>query len=239
MNIILCGYNWIGCYALEHFLGDSSNNVFVYTHESSNQDVDMVDLCKKLNVNFSTKNINESDLPFIPDLICSAYYRYIINQNIIDKVNGKIFNIHPSLLPDYKGCSSLTWALINGEKKVGFTYHYIDAAVDTGNIILQKELKVEEWDSQETLYLRVMFEASKHFKESVDRVLNGDLGKIQDDLGRYYNRGCPHDGIIDDNWGEEKIRRFIRAMNYAPRPGAKIDKYEVFKFDEYTLKKNK
>ena len=71
-------------------------------------------------------------------MICSIYYRYIIEEEIINCVNGKIFNLHPSLLPNYKGCSSLTWAMINGEAEVGYSYHYIDVTLDTGNVILQK-----------------------------------------------------------------------------------------------------
>ena len=87
----------------------------------------------------------------------------MIKQDVIDIVNGKIFNLHPALLPKYRGCSSVTWAMINGEKECGFTYHYIDKGCDTGKIILQKAIKIEDFDTQLTLYNRVMFESMDYF----------------------------------------------------------------------------
>ncbi len=233
MKVIICGYNWIGCYALKNFLEDKNNEVFVFTHPSKDQDVDLIEYCESLNIKYSIDNINNSILPFEPDLIFSAYYKYIINEEIIKKVNGNIFNVHPSLLPDYKGCSSLTWAMINGEKEVGFTYHYIDSSIDTGNIILQKKIDIYEWDSQETLYLRVMFEASKYLNEVVDLVLSNYEGLAQPKGGRYFERGCPHEGQINENWSQSKVKRFIKAMNYSPRSLAKFNNAEISSYKDY------
>lgn len=232
MKVILCGYNWIGCKALSLLL-EKGYEVFVYTHENPSYVNSLLELCEKYDVNFSTKKIKLKNLPFTPDMICSIYYRYIISENVIDAVKGKIFNLHPSLLPDYKGCSSLTWALINGEKEVGFSYHYINKGIDTGNIILQKKIKVEDWDTQINLYQRAMFEASKYFIEVFDKVNNGYAGEEQQAGGEYYKRGCPHDGKIDPSWEPNKIERFIRAMTYPPLPYAKLNDKEIKTMEEY------
>jgi methionyl-tRNA formyltransferase len=125
LKIILCGYNWTGCKALAYLI-DAGHTVFVFTHKSPYYIPSLIDFCEEKEVAYSTKNISKTELPFKPDVSCSVFYRYIIKDWVIESCNGKIFNLHPSLLPDYKGCSSLTWALINGEKKTGFTYHYID-----------------------------------------------------------------------------------------------------------------
>lgn len=85
-------------------------------------------------------------MPFVPDVICSIYYRYIIGNDVIETVDGRIFNLHPALLPKYRGCSSLTWAMINGEKECGYTYHYINKTCDIGDIIFQNKITIEEFE---------------------------------------------------------------------------------------------
>jgi len=231
-KVILCAYNWAGCKALSDLLG-KGYDVFVYTHKNPSYINSVIDLCEKLKVNYTTDRINVSNLPYKPDLICSIFYRYIIGENVIDLVNGKIFNLHPSLLPDYKGCSSITWAMINGEKNIGYSFHYINKDIDTGNVLLQNKVKVEDWDTQVTLYHRVMFEASKYFLDVVDLVLEDALGNPQENSGEYYKRGCPFDGEINSNWNENKIERFIRAMNYPPLPYAKYNGETIYTNYDY------
>ena len=172
-------------------------------------------------------------MPFKPDIICSIYYRYIIPENVINAVNGKIFNLHPALLPNYRGCSSLTWAMINGEEYCGYTYHYIDKDCDTGRIIIQKKIKIEDFDTQLTLYNRVMFTALNDFKEVLNLVSNGYKGTEQIGEGSYYKRGCPYGGIIQDEFSEDKAERFIRAMIYPPYPPAKYNDKSVVSIEEY------
>jgi len=196
MKVILCGYHWTGCKALDLLL-DKGHEVFVYTHESPYHIPSVKDMCIKRNISFSTGNISESDLPFIPDVICSIYYRYIIKKKIIDSCNGKIFNLHPSLLPKYRGCSSLTWAIINGESEAGFSYHYVDEGCDTGNILLQERIKIEEWDTQETLYNKVLFAAMDCFYEAFKMVASGTPGYPQTGEVSYFKRGCPFNGEIE------------------------------------------
>jgi methionyl-tRNA formyltransferase len=231
MNIILCAYHWTGCKALE-LLIKQEHNVFVYTHKNPYHVPSLEKYCKKINVNYSLDNISKTELPFKPDIICSIYYRFLIKKHIINACNGKIFNLHPSLLPKYRGCSSLTWAMINGEKKVGFTYHYIDQGCDTGNIIFQKSLIVEDWDTQETLYLKVMFESMQYFENVVNLVKHGFTGNSQEGESSYFPRGCPYDGQINPEWDTEFKERFIRAMIYPPYPVAKLDSQDIFDIEQ-------
>ena len=232
MKIVLCGYHWIGCKAL-NILIKNKHDIYVYTHECDPHINSLESYCNKTKTNYTTKKITKKNLPFKPDLICSIYYRYIISEDIIKIVNGKIFNLHPSLLPEYKGCSSLTWAIINGEKKTGFSYHYLTKLIDQGNIILQKKVMIEEWDTQLSLYNRVMFEAIKDFEEVINKVSKGFEGFPQKNTGDYYKRGAPHNGIIQKDWSIEKIERFIRAMNYPPLPYARYNKKEIKTFEDF------
>lgn len=238
-KIVLCGYNWAGCKALDLLLRDK-NQVFVFTHENPYYVNSLIELCKKRKVPFSTERIRFDILPFVPDVIASIYYRFVISREVIDACGGKIFNLHPSLLPRYRGCSSLTWAMINGEKTAGFTFHYITENVDGGKIILQKTVAIEDWDTQMTLYNRVMFEGMKHFTEVLQMVYRGDSGSEQKKGSRsYYKRGCPFDGKIDDQWSDEMIERFIRAMIFPPLPLAKYNDEFVKSFQDYLLLRDK
>jgi len=232
LNVILCGYNWIGCKALELLL-QKGYNVFVYTHSNPPHINSLEELCEKWEVPYTTNKISITNLPFVPDIICSVYYRDIIDEEIIMLVKGKIFNVHPSLLPKYRGCSSLTWAIINGEHETGFTYHYITKDVDRGRIIIQKKIKISDWETQITLYHKVMFEASKYFIDAFNKVLDCKEGIPQKKGGSYYKRGCPFGGQINTSWETEKIKRFIRAMVYPPLPYASINKKEIRSFKEY------
>lgn len=226
MKIILCGYHWTGCKALELLL-DEGHEVYVYTHKTENYIADLEGLCIRKQIEYSLDKITAGNLPFVPDMICSIYYRWIIKQDVIDIVKGRIFNLHPALLPKYRGCSSLTWAMINGENKCGFTYHYINAGCDTGNIILQRSIQIEDFDTQLTLYNRVMFESMNCFLEAVHLVQNGYEGKVQEGVTTYYKRGCPLDGKITDEMDEQMKERFIRAMCYPPYPAAQYHGQEI------------
>lgn len=232
MKVILCGYNWCGCKAID-ILISQGHEVYVFTHENPYHVPSVINMCNKNGIDYSLNKISNSELPFAPDIICSIYYRHIIDRNVIDSCRGKIFNLHPSLLPKYRGCSSLTWALINNEKVAGFTYHYIDEGCDTGDILIQRSLKIEEWDTQQSLYMRAMFLSMEYFNEVFEMVARGVKGSPQTGLTSYFPRGCPYDGQIDLSWDNEKIERFIRAMNHPPLPPARLGNELIYSIDDY------
>lgn len=238
MKIILCGYQYTGCYALKRLM-EQGHNVFVYTHPTEHSICDLAGLCEKWKIPYTFEKIDLNNMPFIPDVICSIYYRYIINSDVIQMAKGKIFNLHPALLPKYRGCSSLTWAIINGEEKCGFTYHYIDSGCDTGKIIIQKSIKIEEFDTQLTLYNRVMFESMKYFEEALRLVIDAYEGIEQEGEASYYRRGCPMNGELTDDMDEELKERFIRAMIYPPYPAAMYRGKEMLTYSQYLKVKNK
>jgi len=221
------------------YLIELGHEIFVYTHENPYHVPSLIDLCIKKNVDYTTDNISKSTLPFKPDVICSIYYKHIIKEHIIDACDGKIFNLHPSLLPKYRGCSSLTWALINGEKSAGFTFHYIDKSIDTGNILLQNEVEIYDFDNQGTLYNRVMFKAMDHFSEALELVLNNFEGTKQEGDTSHFKRGCPKDGIINPEWNDDFTEKFIRAMIFPPYPLAKFMDKEIKSFENYKDVKQK
>jgi methionyl-tRNA formyltransferase len=86
-----------------------------------------------------------------PDLIVVVAYGKILPKEILDIPKYKCINVHASLLPRYRGAAPVQWALLNGEKEIGITIMKIDELLDTGDIILQEKIKVEEEDNTATL----------------------------------------------------------------------------------------
>ncbi|MBD1161692.1 phosphoribosylglycinamide formyltransferase [Pelagibacterales bacterium SAG-MED15] len=89
-------------------------------------------------------------------IICLAGFMKILSKNFIKKFNGKILNIHPSLLPKYKGLNTHDRVLNNNDKYSGCTVHLVTGKLDSGKIILQKKVKVFNHDTSKTLEKRIL-----------------------------------------------------------------------------------
>ena len=101
---------------------------------------------KKKVYNFKNKSLDESRLLSTLkrqkiDMICLAGFMKILTKNFIKRFKGKILNIHPSLLPKYKGLNTHQRALKNNEKYSGCTVHFVNSKLDSGKIIIQKKLR--------------------------------------------------------------------------------------------------
>ena len=84
-------------------------------------------------------------------LICLAGFMKILSKNFIKKFNGKIVNIHPSLLPKYKGLNTHERAINNKDKFAGCTVHYVNDKIDSGKVILQEKIKITKKDTVNSL----------------------------------------------------------------------------------------
>ena len=114
-----------------------------------------------------------------PDLIVLAGFLVVIPPEMIAKYRNRIINIHPSLIPSFCGKVHEA-ALARGVKVVGATVHFVDEGTDTGPIILQKAVEVEEGDTPEVLQRRVMEQAEwKILPKAIDLIANGKV-KVED-----------------------------------------------------------
>ncbi|MEC9128484.1 MAG: formyltransferase family protein, partial [Actinomycetota bacterium] len=77
-----------------------------------------------------------------PDLIWTTDYRFLLPKDVIELASDACINLHPSLLPAYRGRAPLNWAILNGEREVGLTAHLIDEGADTGAILCQKRISL-------------------------------------------------------------------------------------------------
>jgi len=103
-------------------------------------------------------------------LICLAGFMRILSKNFLRKFNGKIINIHPSLLPKYKGLDTYRRVLKNKDKYTGCTIHYVDEKLDNGRIILKKRVKIKSEEVETILKKRVQAEEHKAYSMAIRKV---------------------------------------------------------------------
>lgn len=223
-KIILCGFTRAGKEILNELLLDySKDDIFVFTVGNDKKNKDFLDFIKFSNVKFSTKKINNC-LKIVkkerPQYLISIYYPYIISDQILKQVKFRVMNLHPSLLPKYKGCFSAPWVIINNEKYTGITYHYMFDKVDQGRIILQKKLRISKNDTAFSLYHKLITLGINNFPQAFKKLKNRCRGIKQKEVKSYYRRGVPYEGYINLEWPRGMINRFIRAMYFPPFKGA-------------------
>ena len=106
------------------------------------------------------------------DLICLAGFMKILSKNFINKFKGKILNIHPSLLPKFKGLNTHERALKNKEKFSGCTVHYVNSKLDSGEVILQKKVKIIKGETSKTLRDKILKQEHKLYPEAIKMIFN-------------------------------------------------------------------
>ena len=132
---------------------------------------------KKKVLNFKNKNLSEKKLLSVLksnniEMICLAGFMKILSKNFIKKFKGKILNIHPSLLPKYKGLNTHRRALNNKEKYSGCTVHFVNAKLDSGKIILQKKVKISKNETEASLAKKILAEEHKLYPKAILKVFN-------------------------------------------------------------------
>ena len=105
-------------------------------------------------------------------MICLAGFMKILSKNFISKFKGKILNIHPSLLPKYKGLNTHQRALNNNEKYSGCTVHLVNSKLDAGKIVLQKRVKISKNETMSSLAKKVLVQEHKLYPKAILKVFN-------------------------------------------------------------------
>ena len=157
-----------------------------------------------------------------PDIIVVSTFNQIIPDNIISVPRLGVINVHPSLLPEYRGATPTVWTLVNGEKETGVTVHFIeDKSVDTGRIITQSRLKIGLSETDGELRKRLGKLAEKALSRALGRIMRKkrrDFARQDEKCATYFPKRTPGDGRIDLNASLSDISNKIRA--FLPFPGA-------------------
>jgi len=106
------------------------------------------------------------------DLICLAGFMRILSKNFIKNFKGKILNIHPSLLPKYKGLNTHERAIRNKDKYSGCTVHFVNSKLDSGKIINQKKVRIKKLDTPKTLAKRILIQEHKLYPAAIIKAIS-------------------------------------------------------------------
>ena len=170
-------------------------------------------------VKIGTKQGIESLISVSPDVIVVAAYGQILPRAVIELPPEGTINIHASLLPQYRGAAPINWVLINGEKRTGVTTFFIDKGVDTGPILLQRELMIDPDETAAELRIRLAEQGAELIVETIDQLTRRVLRATpQDDHSASYAPKLSRaDGKIDWNRPSTAIYNQVRGMT--PWPG--------------------
>ena len=130
--------------------------------------IKIINFSKKHEVNQLLKILKFNNIR----LICLAGFLKILSKDFIKSFKGKIINIHPSLLPKYKGLNTHERVLENNEKMTGCSVHFVNEKLDSGEIILQKKIKIFKKDNVKSLKNRVLKEEYKLYPKSIIKILS-------------------------------------------------------------------
>lgn len=172
------------------------------TYENRMDEIDFIHKVRQLNADIA--------------VVCSYNKKFPVE--LLKSVKGGFVNVHPSLLPDYRGANPYSNVLVNDEKETGVTLHFMDESFDTGNIISQKKVQIEKKETMGTLFNRMNYLCAQQLSEFLEKFEeNSNIVSTPQPMGDF--KKAPS---IDANnmrcfikWENDAayIERFVRALN--------------------------
>jgi methionyl-tRNA formyltransferase len=181
--------------------------------------------------------VQETYLELRPDLVILAFVTDIIPEVLLDIPPIGTICYHPSLLPRHRGASGINWAVIQGDTRTGLTILWVDKGIDTGPILLQKEIEITPQDTTGSLYFNSLFPLGiEAIVEAVELIKSGKAPKIsQDDALATYEPPCD-DRVAAVDWSKPAYDVYNLVRGCDPQPGAySILKGEKVKFYKASL----
>lgn len=150
-----------------------------------------------------------------PDLMCVVAYGKILPQEILDIPRLGAVNVHGSLLPKYRGAAPIQWAVINGDKETGITTMFMNAGMDTGDMILKKKVEIGEDETTGELWERLSKIGAKLLIETVKKIENGSVTReSQPEEGTMAPMISKEMAKIDwENKSAREIKNLVRGLN--------------------------
>ena len=165
--------------------------------------------------------VQKAYLELRPDLVILAFVTDIIPEALLDIPPLGTICYHPSLLPRHRGASGINWAVIQGDTRTGLTILWVDKGIDTGPILLQKEIDITPEDTTGSLYFNSLFPLGiEAIAEAVDLIKSGKAPKVsQDDALATYEPPCD-DTVAAVDWSKPAPEVYNLVRGCDPQPGA-------------------
>lgn len=181
--------------------------------------------CKKINSDETCNLVKETQ----PDLCVISHFERLIKQPLLGIPKMGFINLHPSLLPEYRGMSPQHWPIINGDKEAGITIHYVDEGTDTGNIILQRRFALEGNEYVKDLQKIWMKHYQDVMVEAIEKIIAGEPTISQEGMiGSYHGRLSDEDCQIDQDGTVQQAYNLVRGVGL-PYHGAQIGNIIIWK----------
>ena len=178
-----------------------------------------------------------------PDLVCVVSYGVILPKSFLKIPKYGCINVHPSMLPKYRGAAPIQWAILNGDETTGVTIMYLDEGMDSGDIIVQEEVSIDPDETTGELWNRLSSIGAKLLKESVDKINNGTVKSVPQPE-EYTLAPMLSKEMAKIEWNEksaQEIKNLVRGLNpimgtYSFLNGKKIKFWRVQTFSKDELK---
>ena len=155
-----------------------------------------------------------------PDIVVVADFGQIISKDIIDLPKYGCINVHPSILPKYRGAAPVNWAIINGDKTTGVTILFVTEKLDAGDIILQKEIEINNDETSITLAKKLYNHGASLLIDAIEKIILGKDSPITQEESKvmWAPKLEKESGLIDWSKGAKEIVNLIRGL--LPWPGS-------------------
>ena len=229
MRILLIGQAAFGANVLEKLMERNENVVGVYAppDRPGGRTDPLKDAAVSRNIDVYQPATYKDDQVFSehnelkPDLTVMVFVTDIIPARFFETPTHGTINYHPSLLPRHRGASAINWAVIMGDAKTGLSIFWPDGGIDTGLILLQKEIDIGPDDTTGSLYFNYLFPMGVDaILESIDLIKAGNAPRIlQDEAGATYEPPCD-DRVAGIGWDKPAKELYNLVRGCDPQPGA-------------------
>jgi len=232
MRIVFIGTVAFSLRTLEHLITIKAEVVGVCTKQISSFNADFADLapvCQRNEIPFQhVDDINSpATLAWIrerkPDVIFCFGWSFLLKQELLSLAPLGVVGYHPAALPANRGRHPLIWALALGLKKTASTFFFMDEGADSGDIVSQNEIVIDESDDAASLYAKVTAAALQQLDEFVPALTEGRNSRLKQsaELANYWRKRGPTDGLIDWRMSSRTVLNLVRSLT-RPYIGAEL-----------------
>lgn len=152
------------------------------------------------------------------DVIVVVAFGQILSKDILDMPKFGCINVHASLLPRWRGAAPIQWAILEGDEKTGVTTMQMDVGLDTGDMLLKKEMAIGADDTGESLFEKLSALGGPLLLETLERAEKGSLQPVsqEDEKSTYAKMLTKELGELDFTWDAVKLERYVRGLNSWP-----------------------
>jgi methionyl-tRNA formyltransferase len=237
MNIAFLGEDSFSALVLETIIANDHKVLLIATPYYENFLYKRLEsIAVKQDIRFErTRNINSPEFCELIsvlgiDLVVTAHFEKLLKPSLIAAPRIGCINLHPSLLPKYRGMSPQHWPIILGDNETGVTIHFIEEGIDTGNILVQKKITIPPDMYVSELQLSMIPLYKEAISEALQKVKAGDLGIPQNNIeaGSYYGRFKRSNACITNESTTREAYNLIRACS-KPYIGAIFNNVRIWK----------